>query len=552
MGNAALGESQKLQLLRKKFRDELPAKIADIEFCWLNVRKNGSRESIHAMHRLVHDLAASGVALKFHHVSELARIMDVALLPVVEGGESIGEELDEVFADYLGALKEIELDEDDLETVPTENKVSDFDITALRCSEYKVFLLESDRALYEGVKKQLSHFGYNISLFDSYMHLFDELSTDNIPDVIIMSVNVPGMSISAAEAADQIRKIAHEDLPIVFLSDDDDIGHRLTAARSGADAYFVKPLNVHEVIDQLDKLTGEEKVDPLHIVIVEDSATQSLYYSSILERAGMETSVINDPLDILNVMEEVSADMILMDMYMPKCSGMELAKVIRQFPAYASIPIVFLSAETEIERQLDAMSLGGDDFLTKPINPPHLIRSVAIRAERARILRTFMVTDNLTGLLNHTRIKDQLTHEVARASRKNGALTFAMIDIDHFKSVNDTHGHHVGDRVIKSVARVLQQRLRKSDYIGRYGGEEFAVVLPDADIDFAYQVLNEIRESFMAIRQHSPKGEFTVSFSAGIASYPNCNDATQLALEADKALYKAKERGRNCIVKAGE
>ncbi len=551
MSNAVLGESQKLQILRKKFRDELPAKIADIEFCWLNVRKNGSRESVHAMHRLVHDLAASGVALKFHQVSELARIMDVALLPVVEGGESIGEELDEVFADYLGALKDIELDEDD-DIISDGDADLGFDISELRSSEYKVFLLENDRTLYEDVKTQLAHFGYNISLFDSYINLFDELSTDSIPDVVVMSVNVPGMSISAAEAADQIRKIAHEDLPIVFLSDDDDIEHRLTAARSGADAYFVKPLNVHEMIDQLDKLTGEEKVDPLHIVIVEDSATQSLYYSSILERAGMETSVVNDPLDILNVMEEVSADMILMDMYMPKCSGMELAKVIRQFPAYASIPIVFLSAETEIERQLDAMSLGGDDFLTKPINPPHLIRSVAIRAERARILRTFMVTDNLTGLLNHTRIKDQLTHEVARASRKNGALTFAMIDIDHFKSVNDTYGHHVGDRVIKSVARVLQQRLRKSDYIGRYGGEEFAVVLPDADLDFAYQVLNEIRESFMAIKQHSPKGEFTVSFSCGIACYPICKDATQMALEADKALYKAKELGRNCIVKAFE
>lgn len=551
MNNTGLGENQRLQILRKKFRDDLPAKVADIEFCWLNVRKTGSRESVHAMHRLVHDLAASGVALKFHQVSELARIIDVALLPVVEGGESIGEELNEVFADYLGALKEIELEE--IEESDQENpEDQDFNVSKLRLNNYKVFLLENDRVLFEDVTDQVTHFGYSISLFDSYVNLFEELSTDNIPDVIIMSVNIPGMNISPAEAADQIRKITHDDLPIVFLSDDDDIEHRLTAARSGADAYFVKPLNVHEMIDQLDKLTGEDQVDPLHIVIVEDSATQSLYYSSILERAGMETSVINDPLDILSVMEDVSADMILMDMYMPKCNGMELAKVIRQFPAYASIPIVFLSAETEIERQLDAMSLGGDDFLTKPINPPHLIRSVAIRAERARILRTFMVTDNLTGLLNHTRIKDQLTHEVARAIRKNGSLTFAMIDIDHFKSVNDTYGHHVGDRVIKSVARVLQQRLRKSDYIGRYGGEEFAVVLPDADEEFAFQVLDEIRENFEAIKQHSSKGEFTVSFSAGIATFPECKDAVDMALEADKALYRAKGRGRNCIIRSTE
>src|SRR5690606_34245987 len=97
---------------------------------------------------------------------------------------------------------------------------------------------------------------------------------------------------------------------------------------------------------------------------------------------------------------------------------------------------------------------GGDDFLTKPIDPAHLIRSVTIRAERARILRTFMLTDNLTGLLNHTRIKEQLHSEVARARRNGGRLAFAMLDIDHFKSINDTHGHQVGDRVIKTLARV--------------------------------------------------------------------------------------------------
>ncbi|THB64375.1 MAG: diguanylate cyclase [Gammaproteobacteria bacterium] len=542
------GDKDKLNKLRSRFKEELPAKIADIEFCWINVLKNNSKESLHAMYRLVHDLSASGVALKYPQVSELARTIDVALLPVVEGEERIGDELKDVLDDYLKALSDLDLDDDPEVEVESSDQLLGSGYK-LRTEDFLVYLLEADREISEDIADQVSHFGYRVEIFHSFIDLFTSLSDDRAPDVLVMSVNIPGVEITPAEAADQIRKISYNDLPVVFLSDNDDIEHRLMAARSGADAYFVKPIDVHEMIDQLDKLTGEEKVDPLHIVIVEDSATQSLYYSSILERAGMETSVINDPLEILTVMEEVSADMILMDMYMPKCSGMELAKVIRQFPAYASIPIVFLSAETQIERQLDAMSLGGDDFLTKPINPPHLIRSVAIRAERARILRTFMITDNLTGLLNHTRIKEQLMHEVSRAGRKKGVMTFAMIDIDHFKNVNDTHGHHVGDRVIKSLARVLQQRLRRSDYIGRYGGEEFAVVLPDADAELATRVLDEIRKNFGGIRQHSPKGDFAVTFSGGIATFPECKDATELALEADKALYVAKERGRNCIVK---
>lgn len=513
--------------------------------------RTGSRESLNEIHRLAHALASSGTAMGYNKLGELASIIDIALLPAVEADDKIDTELSEVIREYLTALKKIDFDQLK-EDEQQDNSANSSELTAHEWSEQNanVFLLEGDSKIAADLAEQVSHFGYRVKLFTHFADLFTALQNDANPEVLLMSVTIPGVNITAADAAQKLRVISRDDLPIVFLSDYDDIEHRLSAAVSGADAYFVKPVDVHELLDQLDKLTNETKVDPLHIVIVEDSATQSLYYSSILERAGMETTVVNNPMEILSVMADVSADMILMDMYMPKCNGMQMAKVIRQFPAYASIPIVFLSAETEIERQLDALSLGADDFLTKPINPPHLVRSVAIRAERARILRTFMTTDNLTGLLNHTRIKEQLAHEVARAERKGTPLSFAMIDIDHFKSVNDTHGHPVGDRVIKNLARVLQQRLRRSDSIGRYGGEEFAVVLPDADPALAHSIIDEIRANFSVIRQHSVKGDFSVSFSCGISSYPLISDATTIALEADKALYVAKGKGRNCVVRA--
>src|SRR6185503_1923102 len=133
-----------------------------------------------------------------------------------------------------------------------------------------------------------------------------------------------------------------------------------------------------------------------------------------------------------------------------------------------------------------------DDFLTKPIGEDRLVASLTARAQRARVLRSFMVRDSLTGVLNHSRLKAQLQIEVARSRRQGRRLAYAMIDIDHFKEVNDRHGHPAGDRVILSLSRLLQNRLRKTDIIGRYGGDEFAVILPDADGPTAVKVLAEI------------------------------------------------------------
>jgi len=250
----------------------------------------------------------------------------------------------------------------------------------------------------------------------------------------------------------------------------------------------------------------------------------------------------------MEALADFKPELILMDVYMPVCSGLELARLIRQQEAYLGIPIVFLSSETNLEKQFTAMRMGGDDFLTKPIQEQHLVSSVAVRAERARLLNALMVQDSLTGLLKHTMIKEQLAQELSRAKREQSALSFAMIDIDKFKLVNDHYGHMMGDRVIKSLARLLKQRLRKSDRIGRYGGEEFAVVLPNCDPDSAAKLLNKIRADFSELRFLHEGKEFSVTFSTGIAGFPAYENADELNQAADEALYEAKHQGRNRIV----
>ncbi len=247
---------------------------------------------------------------------------------------------------------------------------------------------------------------------------------------------------------------------------------------------------------------------------------------------------------------EFAPDLILIDLYMPGCNGMELAKVIRQLDAFVGIPIVFLSAEGDPDKQLFAMGMGADDFLTKPIRPHRLVSSVSSRVRRSLQLRSFMVRDSLTGLLNHTAIKDQLEHEVAQTKRRRTPLSFAMVDIDHFKQINDTYGHPAGDRVIKSLSRLLKQRLRETDVIGRYGGEEFAVILTNTDRGTAMKVLEAIREDFSQLHHLADGREFSATFSCGVADVSYFGDAAKLCDAADKALYKAKRAGRNRMMQA--
>ena len=172
---------------------------------------------------------------------------------------------------------------------------------------------------------------------------------------------------------------------------------------------------------------------------------------------------------------------------------------------------------------------------------------VKTKIERFRETQRSTRVDGLTGLLNHTASKAHLRGMVKNTS-VHRALTVAMIDIDHFKIANDTHGYPLGDRVIKSLALFLKRRLRKSDHIGRLGGEEIAVILPDTDIANACKVLDDIRSRFAEINFSSEEPDLHCTFSCGIADLQEGMDVKQLARSADDALWKAKNAGRNQVI----
>jgi diguanylate cyclase (GGDEF)-like protein len=307
-------------------------------------------------------------------------------------------------------------------------------------------------------------------------------------------------------------------------------------------------VDIGALVEKLDLLTERRTGSPYRILIVDDDPDLAVEYSVVLDAAGMETEAIVNPLKLMEPLYSFKPDLILMDVHMQGCTGPELAAVLRQQESYLSTPIVFLSNEEGIEEQLAAIDRGGDEFLTKPVDPGHLVAAVAARARRGRALQSLISHDGLTGLLNHSNLKLHLEAELSRASRDGSEVAYAMIDLDLFKAINDTWGHAAGDRLLRSLGLFLRQRLRRSDVIGRYGGDELAVILPRTDGATAVQVLERIRASFAELKHRVGHDEVSATLSCGVATYPAHPSAELLAEAADAALYAAKRAGRNRVV----
>ncbi|WP_397450101.1 diguanylate cyclase [Pseudomonas sp. NA-150] len=409
-----------------------------------------------------------------------------------------------------------------------------------------VYVMLQDHERGDRLAKQLEFFGLSALALEDVASFYSTMA-ERHPAAIVMDVDFSGPGEGLKLAAKTQQELDHK-LPLLFFSNQEtDTPTRLAAVRAGGQEFLTGTLEASSLLEKIEVLTRVAQYDPYKVLIIDDSRAQAVHTERVLNSAGIVTRTLLDPIQAMAELAEFQPDLIILDMYMPGCTGTELAKVIRHNDRYVSVPIIYLSAEDDLDKQLDAMSEGGDDFLTKPIKPRHLITTVRNRAARARNLKSRMVRDSLTGLYNHTHILQLLEDCSFRARRESKPLSFAMLDIDHFKRVNDTHGHPMGDRVIKSLALFLKQRLRKTDYIGRYGGEEFAVVMPDTELSSAYKVLDEIRQRFAEIHYPAQPVDLSCTFSAGVVELSDDADSLMLATLADDALYRAKDAGRNQV-----
>jgi len=367
-----------------------------------------------------------------------------------------------------------------------------------------------------------------------------------LPDVLVINTDLDAANPDGLLFAEQLQQQLPFPLPMLALSSRSDFATRLRAVRAGAAGYFIKPIDFSALENRLENIFAQQRGEPYRVLVIDDDVELSNRYHLVLNNAGMQVQTLNQPQNIDSVMHSFNPEVVMLDVHMPQCSGPELAQIIRFNDAWLRVPIIYLSAETDISQQMKALLKAGDDFVTKPISDKSLIATVFARAQRARLLSNALSRDSLTGLLKHADIKERVAVEQERAMRTGKPVSVVMLDIDHFKKVNDSYGHGVGDNVIRALANLLRQRLRRVDVIGRYGGEEFLAVLPECSGAQAVQILDQIRQQFSRISFSSEMGDFNASLSAGIASCVEL-EASALIDAADKALYAAKNTGRNRV-----
>lgn len=336
---------------------------------------------------------------------------------------------------------------------------------------------------------------------------------------------------------------------LIYLGAQSSIENVVGLMRSGVDITIALEENASTLLNCILDLVQSYELEKYRVLVVEDSRVAAMLVQRTLAEHGLDSRAIHDPGCLLEELQSYRPDLILMDMHMPRFTGIEATRVLRQMPAYKSLPIIYLSGEADVGMQVEALRLGGDQFLIKPFNPVLLTAVIKTKIERFRETQRSTRIDGLTGLINHTAAKSMLKAMTEHVNPQGG-LTVAMIDIDHFKSINDTYGHPVGDQVIRSLAWLLKGRLRTADLIGRYGGEEFILALPDVSPAQAKQVIDRIRQDFSFLPHPHAAGSLYASFSAGIASWPQYDNAAALTEAADNALLQAKRLGRNRVEQA--
>jgi diguanylate cyclase (GGDEF)-like protein len=406
-------------------------------------------------------------------------------------------------------------------------------------------MAEESHAWVPGLAEQLDFFGFRVCRFG----WGDATPNDASPLVVLFIPPARGYADAELQSIQRIRS-GHPTSQLFCLSVPKSLETTVALMRAGADAAIQAEQETYTVLGRILDLLQAREQDPYRVLVVEDSPTAVAMIQRSLSQHGIDSHPIGNPQQLLSAVEQYRPDLVLMDMYMPHCTGVEATRVLRQLTAYQSLPVVYLSSETDMGMQVEALRLGGDQFLTKPCNPVLLAAVVKTKLERYRETLRHSQHDSLTSLLNHSAAKSRLNLLVQSLQNTPEPLCVAMLDIDHFKSINDTYGHPVGDQVIRSLAWLLKGRLRASDIIGRYGGEEFIVVLRSACLDEAEAVLDTLRADFATLPHAHAAGTLRATFSAGIADYPRYETGSDLIEAADQALLEAKAQGRNRIVAA--
>ncbi|AZB44195.1 response regulator [Bacillus sp. FJAT-42376] len=291
--------------------------------------------------------------------------------------------------------------------------------------------------------------------------------------------------------------------------------------------------------------TAEEKD---LVMLIDDDPALLMYVKDALEQEGFAVMAFTEASKALRAFFDLDPSCVIIDVHMEESSGLDILEEFKRYTNYRFTPAVMMSVDDTKETRMKSYQLDADDFIPKPFDLDELILRVSRLVTKKKNMKELIMLDELTRVYTRKHLLPSFTRLAEQMERENQPFSAALIDLDHFKSINDTYGHLMGDRVLRDFAEMLKKDLRTGDLPFRYGGEEFLVLFPRTDTQRAEQILHRMLDQFMSKEFKANKDTFSVSFSAGVASADRGKGMEKTIETADHALYRAKQEGRAKIL----
>ena len=535
----------RLNSLRDAFKQRLPALRAELADQWRRFTETRHRDNLAALHLTVHSLKGSSGTFGFHSTSEAARQFEQGIRRLLDtaGDDTSWEssQLDRLSGAYARLNAALKLD------ASQSTPMASDDLNALAPARAE----EWTRALYYVQVQEGSEIE---TLLGNLEALGIQVINDSLASLLLLKPEPGALPVVIVDLGDEsslrtlvgpLKLLARRCFRVLVLTPKADFATDLTLLRAGAFASLSRPLSNDELTRSVMRALDPEPAIACRILMVDDQSDVAAYFQTLLQAAGITVKVVLDPGRIYDQIDRFDPDILLLDINMPMASGTEVARVVRLHDRYLALPILFLTGEESVERT-NLIDVGSDDILSKSIDPSSLVSQLRTRAFRARQIRAKMTVDALSGLYNHGHIQHLAKQSFDQASASR-PLSMAMIDLDRFKQVNDAWGHDVGDQVITELSQLLRLRLRSADLVGRYGGEEFMVLMPATQAEVAARVLDEVRVTFSQMVFNAGDTSFQVTLSAGLCDTALVDTLEKQFKKADEALYQAKKNGRNRV-----
>lgn len=403
------------------------------------------------------------------------------------------------------------------------------------------------------------------------------------PDLVLLDVMMP--ELDGFETCKQLKtNPLTQNIPVVMVTALSDVKDRIRGLEAGADDFLTKPINdialfarvrsclrLKATMDEWRMREGQaalhsadlarEGLQQANIALIDNNPHEQDIIKKRLSHIGMQAHAF-DTLEALSGFCKTNvADAVLVSLAMMGDDGLRIVAALKAQESTRQIPLVVYSDEGDVSRIAKALDIGASDYIFKPVDAMELQArlSTQVRYKRAydRLKMSYeknmvmAMTDPLTGAHNRHYLEQNMPRLFERCRRDKKAISVVMVDIDHFKKINDTYGHHVGDQVLQEVARRLNSTMRFFDLVVRMGGEEFALIMPETPYDNAMLAAERLRRMVAEkpFEVMAPVGPLTITMSVGVASSNEGDmESQQLFEAADAALYKAKNEGRNCVV----